>query len=338
MLDLFLQATYDKTKEAEAERREIELLRKLPDELLCKMAMGLEKLAYGELKACSGTGEDETWLGRFKGTPLFAEALEIEKKELEMQMASKQQSDAQSEVYRQQDSSRQELNIQRKLLDLKLAEGDGGAGVVDPMLEGAGQPVEEVPEADPAVAAPVAAKPPVKTEEKKPAAEPASDVKVAAARMKLAFSMQQARGAAARGVELLTGSKVKKLTERADHYARSGMSLPRQKATLKLRSMASKEDHVVRKARGYTGVTAGTATLVGAGAMHKRKKGEEVKTAADCMISAYGRMAKEAAPMQPMNRWAAVFNLVSRLPRMPCTRWTRWEKFHPGSQASRCPC
>ena len=42
MLDLFLQASYDQTKEAAATQREIDLMRKLPEELLCKIAMGIE--------------------------------------------------------------------------------------------------------------------------------------------------------------------------------------------------------------------------------------------------------------------------------------------------------
>jgi len=130
MLDLFLKASYEKTKQASADKREVELLSRLPDETLCKIAMGFEKLAWGDLASPPGEG---SWLDKFRDTPLFAEALEIEKQDLQQQMAQKQQSDANRQMYDQQDSSRSELSIQRKLLELKAAEGTmaEGAGEID---------------------------------------------------------------------------------------------------------------------------------------------------------------------------------------------------------------
>jgi len=130
MLDLFLKASYEKTKQASADKCEVELLSRLPDETLCKIAMGFEKLAWGDLASPPGEG---SWLDKFRDTPLFAEALEIEKQDLQQQMAQKQQSDANRQMYDQQDSSRSELSIQRKLLELKAAEGTmaEGAGEID---------------------------------------------------------------------------------------------------------------------------------------------------------------------------------------------------------------
>ena len=149
MLDLFLEALHEKNKQAEADTRQVDLMRRLPDEELLKIASGEESLLGKEAMYFG----DEKWLDRFKGTPLFQEALEIEKQELEHKMQNKQQRQERDEAYKAEDTQRDELCIQRKLLDLKLAELEEGGGEEvapegDPAAE-VGAPEEPVAEAAP---------------------------------------------------------------------------------------------------------------------------------------------------------------------------------------------
>jgi hypothetical protein len=132
MIDSFLEVAYGKTKLAEDMNRRVELMRKLPDGLLRKIASGEEKLGY-PISETTSDGEPKTWLDRFKGTPLFEQALEIEKQELENRLADKARRQSERAQWEAQDSARDELCIKRKMLELQLAE----------LEEGGGQPVEE---------------------------------------------------------------------------------------------------------------------------------------------------------------------------------------------------
>lgn len=132
MLDTFLKVAYDRTKETEDQARLVTSLRSLPEDYLQKLASGEEKLAFfGDSSGC--------WLEKYKGTPLLEQAIELEKRELEQQMAEKAR-------WREEDKSRSETNIardevciQKRLLDLQLAELEGGAG-------GGEEPAEEMVE------------------------------------------------------------------------------------------------------------------------------------------------------------------------------------------------
>jgi len=114
MLDKFLEVAYTRTKEAEDKTRLVESMRKLPNELLMKIASGEEKLAF------MGHG-GESWLDKFKGSPLFGQAIQLEEQQLQLDMSNKQQWAAESAKRTQDDAVRDELCVKKKMLGLELA-------------------------------------------------------------------------------------------------------------------------------------------------------------------------------------------------------------------------
>jgi len=114
MLDNFLEVAYTRTKEAEDKAHLVESMRKLPNELLMKIASGEEKLAF------MGHG-GESWLDKFKGTPLFTQAIQLEEQQLQLDMANKQNWAAESAKRSQDDAVRDELCVKKKMLGLELA-------------------------------------------------------------------------------------------------------------------------------------------------------------------------------------------------------------------------
>jgi len=120
MLDLFLEAAYTKTKQAESAASMQSVLEQLPiDELLAisKGESSLNKLAH------YGGGDDAMcWLEHFQGTPLYEEALAIEKRQLELDMQRNADQQKSQGVYNEQDV----LRVKRRSLELQLAEQAGG--------------------------------------------------------------------------------------------------------------------------------------------------------------------------------------------------------------------
>lgn len=119
MIDLYLEAAYGEEQEKTAQRRQVELLKQLPEETLMKIASGEDKLAYFD--------SDCKWLDRFKGTPLFDKALAIEQEELQQEMSQKEERAESSERFRQEDAQRDDLRVKRKMLDLELAKVESGS-------------------------------------------------------------------------------------------------------------------------------------------------------------------------------------------------------------------
>lgn len=119
MLDTFLQVAYEHEKTASDKTELAELMMQLPDEELAKLASGEVKLSYG-------CGDD--WLEKYKGTPLMEQAIALEQQALEMEMQRKQQQQERSEGYREEDAARDQLSIQKKMLDLELAKAESGIG------------------------------------------------------------------------------------------------------------------------------------------------------------------------------------------------------------------
>jgi hypothetical protein len=130
MLDAFLEVVHGRTKQAEAEARNLELLRKLPQPLLQKIAMG------GGIASVGGASGD-SWIKQFEGTPLLDQAIAIEREEIEIQMGEVERRRAEQEVrsqfgdYDANWAKRDELSIKRKLLELELVGGGSGASELE---------------------------------------------------------------------------------------------------------------------------------------------------------------------------------------------------------------
>lgn len=130
MLDLFLDAAYRQKVADTTKRAKINALRTLPNNLLAKLASGEIKLGYGSGPECSEGGDHVlTWLDRFKGTPLFEQALSLEQQMLSVDMAQAQHQ-AQERERRKEDEAanggvdfyeqKDQIRLQKKLLDLQL--------------------------------------------------------------------------------------------------------------------------------------------------------------------------------------------------------------------------
>jgi len=191
MLDSFLKVACANEEKVAEQTRLVNKMRQLPEDYLHKLASGEAKLGYGMVGSFSG--DDGTWLDRFKGTPLFEQALELEKQELQEQMAEKARWREEDAQRSQRNAGRDELCIQKKLLELQLAEAEAGGGEEEAMaaeeeaVAAEGAPPEEPPAEEEAVEeAPAEEAPPA--EAAPPAAPPAEskpkvDVKVASAMM-----------------------------------------------------------------------------------------------------------------------------------------------------------
>lgn len=183
MLDKFLDVAYQHEKKASAQRELTSLLQKLPNEELQKIASGETKLSYFG-------GDDGQWLDRFKNTPLFPQALELEKQELQDRMMEKQKRQERRALWEEEDSKRDQRCIQRKLLELQLAELESGGA--QPAGEEQAAPVEpEVAQEAAAEGEPVAEEAAEHAAgEETPEEEAAEEVaeKAAAARMAASFA------------------------------------------------------------------------------------------------------------------------------------------------------
>jgi hypothetical protein len=149
MLDLFLKHAYKTDKTAAEEEQFVELLKKLPLEELHKLATG--EMSIEDL-ASNGGGEGG-WIDKFKGTPLFQMAMDLEQRELQMEAAQMQRNDLES----MNDRMRDKLTLEKKMLEMELAKADaaetepGAANFVgDPPPEPS--PVAGSPDAPPAEA------------------------------------------------------------------------------------------------------------------------------------------------------------------------------------------
>ena len=166
MLDHFLEVAYEKTSEARAKQDLTDTMAQLPEEELRKIASG----GLSEIGKEAFYGSDCGWLDKFKGTALFDKALELEQAELEQEVQQTQQRAENSERYRVEDAARDQLRVQRKMLELELARAESGGGAP----EGPGDA-----EPGPAPAPAPAAAPPAAPA---PAPGPKTEVKVSAAK------------------------------------------------------------------------------------------------------------------------------------------------------------
>jgi hypothetical protein len=149
MLDEFIKVVYGHS--AEQER-----ITKLAQDMTSLPTSELKKIARFGLSCCKGD-EDENWLDKYKGTPLFDQAMALEQQDLEMEMGSVQSDLTRQQMFHTEDQMRAQkdaLRIRRRMLDLELAkaEQDGMGGV--PVGMEAQVPQEAMPAEAPVEAAP----------------------------------------------------------------------------------------------------------------------------------------------------------------------------------------
>ena len=143
MLDQFLAVSYAHEQEKTASVALAEKLKHFPVAELRKLAAGdpTSKLAY----LCDDNS-GQTWLDKFKGTPLFEQAIEIERSILAMEgQAQEQRAQSNSQC-----AARDALNLKKRMLDLDLVMSrEMGAGPDAAMPQAAPQaaPAPVEPEA-----------------------------------------------------------------------------------------------------------------------------------------------------------------------------------------------
>ena len=142
MLDEFLQVAYETQTRKQAEYELVGLLKELPDLELRKIAsgtpvsdlygyLGRAKQAYSSPpETCSKEGDaDMTFLDRFKGSPLFEQAMALEQQELEAEMQDiqrRQQERAEEKAMPRLWDLKDQIRLKKRLLELQLARQEMG--------------------------------------------------------------------------------------------------------------------------------------------------------------------------------------------------------------------
>jgi hypothetical protein len=139
MLNEFLEVVYESEQKKEAQVELVEQMKKLPNTELAKLAFG----SSGVKEAFYDT--DEEWLDKFKGSPLFERAAQLEEQLLQIQMSQQQNRQSQRDMSEEFHTQRDQICLQKKLLGLELAKME--------QTEVTGQPPLPEPAADPAAAA-----------------------------------------------------------------------------------------------------------------------------------------------------------------------------------------
>ena len=149
MFETFLKTAYQNDKKADDERALVEAMKKLPPEVLFKLASGETKLGSSYLKACSPSGcEGMEWVEQFKDTPLFEQALQLEQQAIQLEQME-QQYRAQRDAEREQEPKfwemQDRIRLQKRMLGLQLAAGQlqqaGAAGGAAPTAPGGAPPL-----------------------------------------------------------------------------------------------------------------------------------------------------------------------------------------------------
>jgi hypothetical protein len=119
MLDHFLSAVYQTDKKHQEKRAFVEQLKKLPPKELMKIASGELKLSYPH----GGDHGGVEWLEKFKGTPLFEQAMQLEQAAIHADMEQQQRRQQRQQEYRLEDdlySTQDQICLQKRLLELQL--------------------------------------------------------------------------------------------------------------------------------------------------------------------------------------------------------------------------
>jgi len=148
MFETFLKTAHQNDQRSAEERALNEAMKKLPSEVLFKLANGETKIAFGDDGGSGSLG----WVGQFKDTPLFEQALGLEQQAIQLEQME-QQHRAQRDAEREQEPKFWEMQdrvrLQKRLLSLQLAAGQlqqAGAAMA-PNAAGAAPPPPEVAEA-----------------------------------------------------------------------------------------------------------------------------------------------------------------------------------------------
>ncbi len=131
MLDRFLKVALSHSAKEQHELELVELMKKLPNEQLYKLATGEMKL--------SGEGLD--WIDKFKGTPLFEQAVQLEQESIQNEVAQKQ-TNAQNQAGW---DARDQVEMKKRLLSLQLAQTEQQA-MGQPVPAPTSAPAEASPE------------------------------------------------------------------------------------------------------------------------------------------------------------------------------------------------
>lgn len=179
MLDSFLNVAYTHEAQAQVERDAVALLKQLPAEDLLKIASGQKVAWLGGPEPC-GPGGASSFLDKFRGTPLFDQALALEQEELQAEMTNLERRKEQRATQQMESGLwdlQDQLRIKKRLLELQLAAQESGMGaqagggatpplnappVPEASAQGAGAPG---PESAPVEANKTAAKKPPRVEE-----------------------------------------------------------------------------------------------------------------------------------------------------------------------------
>jgi hypothetical protein len=152
VLDEFLETAYVTQTRKQATYEMVGLLSEIPTMELRKLAAGtpmaelyghldMGKVAFNE---CAPDGSDKpaTFLDRFKGTPLFEQAMALEEEELQAEMADLQRRQQRRAESASSDSlwdARDQIRMKKRLLELQLVKTESGAAPETP-AQGAGAP------------------------------------------------------------------------------------------------------------------------------------------------------------------------------------------------------
>lgn len=143
MLDYFLETMYKGAQQRSLRNEMAEGFKNLP-------VSELKKIASGELKLADY--DDDRWLCKFKGTPLYDDALEMETHSIELE-AQRQKMDLEDNAERRaKNRSRDEiwdaqdaLRLKKRMLELELRKGELQAATGQPQ-ETSEEELEEYPE------------------------------------------------------------------------------------------------------------------------------------------------------------------------------------------------
>lgn len=118
MLDQFLNVAYAHEKKHDDQVKLAKALTALPLEDLQKLASG---------NACLDIGSSDDWLEKFRGTPLFDQAMQLERSELENDIAREKAESARPNMDTFWQTASQ-IRLQKKMLELELqGQKNGGA-------------------------------------------------------------------------------------------------------------------------------------------------------------------------------------------------------------------